>query len=401
MKLKKNDNILTSIKKLLAISSSAIIINNNICGARYWLSHGGFPVLENGDAYKLKNDSIIYEKMPSKQVHSLAAEKYYNIPAQIQWNDLKNNEFDKEIVMEISRSLKKNQYKDINEINDILINKVNELYQEYQNKSEYINNNDDKISNNLYIDQKEYRLSKKFMDQYLGLCRLIGKIENKQKIITDFLDLYIATDTRLVFGRGLTLSSRDITNFCNINNIDFIVRGHQDNYGNFMLFANGSANGSATENNLTTYVANDKEINVYNEENLFNLASQHELITGNCIFMNNVHSSDDKYKYCNGPIGRIVLTKWNNENDKNKTVCKINECEINPTLTISTNTDLMRTLVHDSFGIIRFVDKNNITDFNDSIITIGEQKGGIYYNKYIKYKTKYLNSKYSKNNFYN
>ena len=119
-------------------------------------------------------------------------------------------------------------------------------------------------------------------------------------------------------GRGgniYKLTARGTNKFLDTNNINFIIRGHQDSKGNSFLFKT------------------DGNINIIGDPNM---------------------SDKDNFLYYNksikaygtrvdGPIARLKLNKK-----------FANEFNYFPVLTISTNTDAKRFLNSDSFGLLRF-----------------------------------------------
>jgi hypothetical protein len=125
----------------------------------------------------------------------------------------------------------------------------------------------------------------------------------------------------------VTYSYNGTFNFLNHNNIDFIIRGHQDSYNNSVLFnKNGDLNRINDPNNF-----NIEDILYYNE------------------------SSKEFRNRVNGPIARLIA-------DKKKYK------DIFPVLTISTNTDNRRFLNSDSFALLKF--NNNILDFTRNTLSI-------------------------------
>ena len=135
--------------------------------------------------------------------------------------------------------------------------------------------------------------------------------------------------------------------FMKLNNIHFIIRGHQDNPDNSFLLSN-----------VDRYILGGVN-NLGNEKIVRNMSAKTNERDRNVIF---------------GPIYRIDLTEnWNDGItvfDMNK-----NEHQVYPVITLSTNTDLGRNLVHDSFGILRFdLPKEKLDDFSKETNIIDTRK---------------------------
>jgi hypothetical protein len=117
-------------------------------------------------------------------------------------------------------------------------------------------------------------------------------------------------------GRNMiNLTKVELDKFLKLNSIDFIVRAHQDSYGNSFLFEE-SLNDDLDENKITI------------RDNLQRLS---ELFTNNNNFILNTK-----------PIAQLDINKF----DKNNRLLRV--------LTISTNTAYKRKLSYDSFIIINF-----------------------------------------------
>jgi endonuclease/exonuclease/phosphatase family metal-dependent hydrolase len=101
--------------------------------------------------------------------------------------------------------------------------------------------------------------------------------------------------------------------YMNLYNLDFIIRGHQDDYSNAMIFPNPT----------------DSPADYYGHLYIHKLDNS----VNNFITVNNKFSID---KRVHGPIGKVNI-------EKSKSV-----------LTISTNTDIGRNLYKDSFIVLHF-----------------------------------------------
>lgn len=153
----------------------------------------------------------------------------------------------------------------------------------------------------------------------------------------------------------IRLNKYHVKEFLDQNKINFIIRGHQDNYFNSYLFSNQSnpdirANGA------------------------FGISEERKAIKDVLIY-NDLIKSVDKRVGVDGPIARLVVDKkeFIKSNDyyyanASKNVSKNNQKEVYPVLTISTNTDNNRFLHKDSFVILRFdLPKEEINDFHKKL----------------------------------
>ncbi|AYV80403.1 MAG: calcineurin-like phosphoesterase [Harvfovirus sp.] len=143
-------------------------------------------------------------------------------------------------------------------------------------------------------------------------------------------------------GMGMEYNKYHVYQFMIINKIDFIIRGHQDNYDNNYLFATDHSTPLGEMPGLginigNTYVLNEK--------------TNKELVSYN----KNI-SSEGRMK---GPIASLVAKSSEysvREDNIGKYYCATenNQSEVYPVLTISTNTDNQRYLQADSFALLRF-----------------------------------------------
>jgi hypothetical protein len=152
-----------------------------------------------------------------------------------------------------------------------------------------------------------------------------------------------------------TYSSKDLSNFLNLNHLNFVIRGHQDFSSNSYLFG-------------SQYVIPSSEFRTFEMEMPgFPLNFVHTPV---CIKGQNdndvvlFHSS--KNQRVNGPIASVVADKeqFNFEDEvfsarvlsKDGTSLQdkqTNPMRVFPCLVLSTNTDVDRPLVCDSFAILR------------------------------------------------
>lgn len=152
----------------------------------------------------------------------------------------------------------------------------------------------------------------------------------------------------------LILNRKHLSTFLDTNNINFIIRGHQDNYYNSYLFTNMCKNINVCGMGISVPEHLNNGILVHN--------NQIELVKS---------SVGSKVK-TNGPIARFVIDKnlFNKKNDNGEMYYykEINGYEIYPVITLSTNTDRDRNLLSDSFAVMRFdLNLDNIIDFRSSI----------------------------------
>ena len=161
------------------------------------------------------------------------------------------------------------------------------------------------------------------------------------------------------------IGTDDISKFCDINGIDFIIRGHQDFPFNSYIVSK-----SDNDPSYSKFTPGKKE--------------NDNIKDNDYIFMNEFYDYKHNKNGRNavyGPISRISLSKEVKNIELNE-----HNIELYPVLTLSTNTDNNRPLVHDSFALLRFDLKTNNLPLKKSNI-IGGNK---YYHKYIKYKSKYI-----------
>ena len=141
-------------------------------------------------------------------------------------------------------------------------------------------------------------------------------------------------------GRGYNISPEQLYNFMNKHNISFIIRGHQDFPYNSFLYTDIKDSNNYDRYRLALKSNMDRNIDYiyYNKE----IAKHDEIGT----------------LFANGPIARVncdkgswFTGKFGLDTGKGKLLY--------PVLTISTNTDKEREMVHDSFAVLRF-DLNEI-----------------------------------------
>ena len=160
-------------------------------------------------------------------------------------------------------------------------------------------------------------------------------------------------------GIGIVLSKNSIREFIEKNEIDFFIRGHQDNNANTVLFgeydkleelkiSGGSYSIDFTDENLN----NDIFENGFNiQKHLLNINQLEN------IYPSNLLSKHKEFELSN-PISRIIINRNNNQ-DLQIVESQINNEELSykmnvDGMTISNNTDCGRSLDRDSFIIISY-----------------------------------------------
>jgi len=216
-----------------------------------------------------------------------------------------------------------------------------------------INNDYEKNAIPLILDDTDIQFFEKTNEDYPMQIRWNDFCYNKE----DELAIY---NTQRMY----TLYPKIITQFLEMNKIDFIIRGHQDDKYNSYILVN--------DYNIDEYCGYDINEIVIDDIN----NGQVTMRKNDIIYKNNNYK--DGGKKVNGPIGRIA-TNFSKSGEQIK--CPIrNEPDVTtivyPVLTLSTNTDYDRFLNYDSFGILRFdlkhsefnnFDKNNIIDINNKM----------------------------------
>jgi hypothetical protein len=142
-----------------------------------------------------------------------------------------------------------------------------------------------------------------------------------------------------------TYSYTGTMKFLNNNDINFIIRGHQDSYGNSFYFRNS----------------------IYMTTNVINNPISRKI--NNFLYYNNTR--DSHILRVNGPIARMLADKIDFSGNNINLTSASQIIEIFPILTISTNMDAGRTLISDSFALLRFdIDSTEITDFTKNTLSI-------------------------------
>lgn len=154
------------------------------------------------------------------------------------------------------------------------------------------------------------------------------------------------------------ISPKYAVSFMSKNNIQFIIRGHQDSTANFYVLSSLSPNSGALIVDEIAYLESNSNIYM-NTKDRANIKNR-----------NAVH----------GPISRVNIDalKWKDNKIKG-IIPTLNtdkiDVDIYPIITISTNTDYGRPLVHDSFGIIRFdLNQSTAEDFSENVNILDTRK---------------------------
>jgi hypothetical protein len=163
---------------------------------------------------------------------------------------------------------------------------------------------------------------------------------------SDFANNYINNDYLFNNNRGTgqIYSHSGTTKFLNINNINFIIRGHQDSINNSVLFKNDI---STSKIWLGQPPPSDKGKPV----------SPDKLNIPNLLYYNITNPTYTNRR--SGPIARLISDKKNTGTN------------YFPVLTISTNTDAGRDLNTDSFALLRFdIPIQEITNFKKYSLSV-------------------------------
>ena len=156
-------------------------------------------------------------------------------------------------------------------------------------------------------------------------------------------------------GRALNVSPAYAHKFMEHNNIDFIIRAHQDSVANSYLVSTIPGSPNAFHLDVQDKVTGIRENKIY--------------INKDTTQLQNIK---DGRNVVGGPIARVQLDglSWSNKGENLK-----DDINIFPILTLSTNTDQERPLTHDSFGVIRFdLDESQIKMFNKETNIIDPRK---------------------------
>jgi hypothetical protein len=150
------------------------------------------------------------------------------------------------------------------------------------------------------------------------------------------------------------------------NKINFIIRGHNDNYDNAFIL---SENSNPRKSVLPKFVLglNSENLQSLNapKKNIINTSAK--IIYPEIIYENQYVQ---QLKQTDGPVCRIKTNNWTMLKSmniiSNVSLLTNNDPELTetiyPVLTISTNSDLLRTLNNDSFIVLNFSDGE---DFNE------------------------------------
>jgi hypothetical protein len=117
------------------------------------------------------------------------------------------------------------------------------------------------------------------------------------------------------------------------NNISGIIRGHQDNYSNSIIYCH--------DYNGTNYIA-------------INDLKNRDKCDETQICFNKIIKEDER-SY--GALARIVISLENYE-----------QSDYKPVITLATCTEIGKNLIADSFGLLRF-DISDIKDFSSSLFS--------------------------------
>jgi hypothetical protein len=161
-------------------------------------------------------------------------------------------------------------------------------------------------------------------------------------------------DNSEIRGAGMiSISPKGVKDFNELNNIQFIIRGHEDYPDNSWILAN-----------LDRYIPGKRVVDLAKNNTQEYNHPENDVVFINANYINNIESG--QHIAVQGPVSRIVLNgkSWNY--DKNKGGHKISYNDIiYPVITLSTNNDISRPLNYDSFGILRFdLRKDQLNNFD-------------------------------------
>jgi hypothetical protein len=202
----------------------------------------------------------------------------------------------------------------------------------------------------------------KCTDQYANLIPL-NMEDGKQTRWADFYQYISDSSKHFVpnVGRGvkgddtstnlIILNRKHVAAFLDNNRINFIIRGHQDNYYNSYLFANVCQNRNVCAASIMCNSSNSNNIAIYNNK------------------IKLIQSPSGSRLKTLGPTARLVVdkNKFNRGVDAGEGYYLMNmgATEVYPVLTLSTNTDRDRGLQSDSFAIVRFdLTLEDLSDFD-------------------------------------
>lgn len=151
----------------------------------------------------------------------------------------------------------------------------------------------------------------------------------------------------------LILNRKHLAKFLDKNDINFVIRGHQDNYYNSYMFTNKCENANVCGLGIELSDNPQDGVLIYNSK------------------LSAIKVDNTNKVKTNGPIARFVIDKsrFNRASDNGEIYYykESGEHEIYPVITLSTNTDRDRNLSNDSFAVIRFdLAPSQIGDFDNS-----------------------------------
>jgi hypothetical protein len=217
--------------------------------------------------------------------------------------------------------------------NDELYNNFNALFSNLP-VAVLVHCNDQTIwlSHGCFNAKLDYKLNS---EDYNKETEIVLPTDNDRFIINSILwsDIAYQTDRERRAGDYYHKNTREnFRAFMDKYKITGVIRGHQDNYSNSLIYYHNNTDGT-----------NYKKIN--------ELAS-----AGICNEKQICFNKMNNDKRTNGPIARVVMSTNNYTNDDS----------YQPVITISTATDKKKSLIADSFGLLSF-NVDNINDFTSSL----------------------------------
>jgi hypothetical protein len=207
------------------------------------------------------------------------------------------------------------------------------------NITKKINSASDNQNSIIYLDNLEQQISIQWSDfddtNYLenNTNINIGLIVNSQR------------------GAAYIYNKYHVYKFMKTNNINFIIRGHQDNYNNNYLFSNNQINEIHThgQHSVMPGFSLSLSLPLNNNTNYEFMGNKSNIV----LFNKNI-TFDQRTR---GPIARILAdsVEYKCENEYYYSNSDLeNNVVLYPVLTISTNTDNGRSLNADSWALLRF-----------------------------------------------
>lgn len=324
--------------EILYIITKFIINNNNNNILKIIINRGNHEDNNQWSREKYGFDKEINKKIPIIQLNT----QNYN-SNNSNYNSNNNN----------------NRHKDINskikeKIMELLYNCPSAIILNYKNKKYWLCHGGFPIGSD---DSYKFQVPSSKITFYPKLNNIPFQIR-----WADFYNNYNTNYTGIDnYGRP-QIGLNKLKEFLIYNNIHFIIRGHSDNYKNAFLLKKPL---SYIKQNTLDYILDINNEYIY-DKNINNRDIKN--IDNKIIFPTEISKNKyiDELIQCKGPTARLRINNWINNNNKNNTNVKILfsddiQQDVYPVLTISSNSDLDRSLNNDSFIVLNFSYKNDFT----------------------------------------